>query len=185
MKNMLSFSPLKLITVITILTFLNACDAIKSSSLMAAGNADKSNIVPPQRSGLNSMSAGGLTMLGLQGVQTERGMMYSIDAVLFDFDKASLNASAQATVDQLAGIIQQNAGRYIAVEGHTDNVGSKSYNQDLSERRAESVAQALVSRGVDYGRLQVKGFGENRPVVSNKSASGRQKNRRVEVTILN
>ncbi|AUI70128.1 OmpA family protein [Beggiatoa leptomitoformis] len=185
MKKIISFNYLKIFMVITVLAFLNACDAIKSSTLMAAGTPDKSNMVPPQRSDVSSMSTRGLTMLGLQGVQTERGMMYSLDSVLFDFNKSVLNAEAQSAVDQLASLIQQNTGKYIAVEGHTDNVGGKSYNQQLSERRAESVAQALMSRGVDSNRLQIKGLGEGRPAASNKTANGRQKNRRVEVTILN
>jgi outer membrane protein OmpA-like peptidoglycan-associated protein len=72
----------------------------------------------------------------------------------------------------------------IRVEGHTDNVGGKSYNQDLSQRRARAVVRALVQRGIAAGRLEAQGYGFDRPVASNATAAGRAKNRRVEFTIL-
>jgi outer membrane protein OmpA-like peptidoglycan-associated protein len=88
-------------------------------------------------------------------------------------------------VQKLAQFLQENPERKVVVEGYTDSTGSDSYNQQLSERRAESVRRALTRAGVDPQRIQAVGYGEEYPVASNDSPSSRAMNRRVEVTISN
>jgi len=100
-------------------------------------------------------------------------------------DRAELNANGMATVRKLAEVMMQNPDRTVLVEGFTDSTGSTAHNQDLSERRAQSVAQALTSLGVPRERVAMRGYGEAYPVASNDSAANRQLNRRVEIVLSN
>lgn len=113
--------------------------------------------------------------------QTPRGMVLSIDDVLFDLDKANLKAGAQRTIDRLAAVLSRHPERRLMIEGFTDSTGSEAYNQRLSERRADAVRQALMRAGVSADRIQMQGLGEGYPVASNDTAAGRQQNRRVEI----
>ena len=99
----------------------------------------------------------------------------------FEFDKASLTAEGRAKVDEAAQILKDHPSNSVEIAGHTDSVGSDAYNQRLSERRANTVAERLVADGISRSRLHVRGYGESRPVASNKSAEGRARNRRVEI----
>jgi len=105
--------------------------------------------------------------------------------VLFDFNKAELKPQGYANAQKLADYLKQNPERKVIVEGYTDSVGSDSYNQQLSERRAQAIQTALVSAGVEPSRIQTRGYGKAFPVASNSNASDRALNRRVEVTISN
>jgi outer membrane protein OmpA-like peptidoglycan-associated protein len=116
---------------------------------------------------------------------TDRGVVVNLPDVLFEFDRAALTQDAKGTVDEIAGVIRKSPNRRISVEGHTDRIGSDSYNQRLSERRAESVAGALERDGVSRSQLSVRGFGKSHPVATNDTAAGRARNRRVEVIIEN
>ncbi|WP_435099948.1 OmpA family protein [Arhodomonas sp. AD133] len=116
--------------------------------------------------------------------ETERGIVLTLGNVLFAFDSARLTEAAQSPLDRLAAFLREHPDRRIRVEGHTDSIGSPQYNQDLSKRRAQSVADAMIRRGVDPARMVVVGYGENRPIASNDSETGRQQNRRVEFVIL-
>jgi outer membrane protein OmpA-like peptidoglycan-associated protein len=120
----------------------------------------------------------------LQAKKTDRGMVITLGDVLFDFNRAELRSGAQQNLYRLVTFLRENAEREVLIEGHTDSVGSETYNQSLSERRAESVRGFLTQNGVDAGRTAVRGFGETRPVSSNETDAGRQQNRRVEVVIL-
>jgi OOP family OmpA-OmpF porin len=105
-------------------------------------------------------------------------------SALFDFDKATLRPAGAAALDELAAKIQSAAMvDAITVTGHTDSVGTDAYNQGLSERRANTVTNYLVSKGVDGGKITTRGMGESMPVADNSTADGRQLNRRVEVQI--
>jgi outer membrane protein OmpA-like peptidoglycan-associated protein len=84
-------------------------------------------------------------------------------------------------ISKLARVMEQNPERTIRIEGHTDNKGSDSYNQRLSEQRAEAVKRALMCEGIQAGRITTIGYGEAYPVATNLSSSGRQQNRRVEI----
>jgi outer membrane protein OmpA-like peptidoglycan-associated protein len=104
--------------------------------------------------------------------------------VLFDSGKYELKPEATASLTELATILHSDPGHPVVIEGHTDNVGTAASNQVLSQRRAESVKQWLVANGqIPPGCVATKGYGATRPVASNTTTDGRQKNRRVEVSI--
>ncbi len=102
--------------------------------------------------------------------------------VNFDFDKATIRSDAEPTLGRWAGRLKQCPNTSIEISGYTDSVGSESYNQQLSERRANSVRDFLTGQGVDASRLTAVGHGESQPVASNANEAGRAKNRRVELT---
>ena len=120
----------------------------------------------------------------------ERGLVTRmLDQVLFDSGKAELRSGAYPVLDKVAQVLQQVADQPVGVEGHTDNVPIKhsgwASNKALSFARANAVVDYLVSKhGVDRSRLTAIGYGEERPIVSNDTVAGRQKNRRVEIIIL-
>ncbi|MBN8549841.1 MAG: OmpA family protein [Deltaproteobacteria bacterium] len=116
---------------------------------------------------------------------TERGVVINLPDVLFQFDSARLTPDARRVARDVANAIKATPGRHIAIEGHTDSIGTIEYNQKLSEARARAVASELVTDGVARSRITARGYGESRPIASNKTESGRQRNRRVEVVIEN
>jgi outer membrane protein OmpA-like peptidoglycan-associated protein len=118
--------------------------------------------------------------------QTERGVMIWLPSqVMFETGKSSFNeADAAPYLDKVARLLRDKTQKTVFLEGHTDNVGTPDYNQDLSERRAASVRSAMLSRGVPAERLQAKGFGLTQPIAPNDSDIGRSINRRVEVIVL-
>jgi outer membrane protein OmpA-like peptidoglycan-associated protein len=120
-------------------------------------------------------------MRDLQAKQTNRGMVLTLGDVLFDTNKATLKPGAAQRLDRLAMFLQSNPNEKLIIEGYTDSTGSEEYNQELSQRRAQSVADALASRGVPAPRYTVVGRGESFPVATNDTQAGRQQNRRVEV----
>ncbi len=119
----------------------------------------------------------------LKAHETERGLVLTLNDVLFDYDKARLNSGAYRTMDRLAGFMHKHKNRTILIEGFTDSRGSQEYNQRLSEQRANAVREALLHRGVSANRIRVRGYGEAFPVASNDTLGGRAQNRRVEVII--
>lgn len=122
-------------------------------------------------------------LTALEAKQTERGMVLTLGDVLFDTSRAELNPGAFSTIDRLATFMRENPERSLLVEGYTDSVGSDAYNLSLSQRRAEAVRAALLGRGIDGARITTSGMGKASPVASNDTASGRQRNRRVEIVI--
>jgi outer membrane protein OmpA-like peptidoglycan-associated protein len=114
---------------------------------------------------------------------TARGLIVNISDVLFDFDRANLKPGAREKLARVAGILLTQPSLMIEVEGHTDSVGSDTYNQGLSERRASSVREYLVTQGIQPGLIAAAGLGETQPAVSNDTAAGRQQNRRVELVV--
>lgn len=102
----------------------------------------------------------------------------------FAFDSAEVNTQFYPVLDKVAGTLTEYNKTVIEVAGHTDSVGSDAYNQQLSERRANSVAAYLSSHGVDRTRMVTIGAGEGHPVASNDTDAGRAQNRRVEITIV-
>lgn len=101
--------------------------------------------------------------------------------VNFEFDSAVLTMGAEGILDDVAEKLRANENVRVRIEGHTDAVGSDSYNQDLSQRRADSVADYLASQGVSTDRMRTIGYGESQPVASNDTDAGRAENRRVEL----
>jgi len=121
----------------------------------------------------------------LNAKTTERGLVVTLGDVLFETARSELKESAIINLSKLSAFLTQYPERTVTIEGHTDSVGSDDYNLGLSQRRANSVQQFLVSQGIAANRLTAIGKGENFPVASNDSSSGRQMNRRVEVIISN
>jgi outer membrane protein OmpA-like peptidoglycan-associated protein len=121
----------------------------------------------------------------LKATPTPRGMVMTLGDVLFDTGRAELKSGATRKMDQLAQFLMEHSDRRVQIEGFTDSVGSDAYNQDLSQRRADAVKAALITRGVDPSRIGTEGYGKAYPVAGNTDAGGRQLNRRVEVVIGN
>ena len=103
--------------------------------------------------------------------------------VLFGVDSAVIDADGRSTLEDVASVLSEYKKTAVVVQGHTDSTGSEEHNQELSERRAHSVRNYLVSRGVDADRMAAVGMGEGYPVASNDSESGRQENRRVDILL--
>jgi len=104
--------------------------------------------------------------------------------ITFAFDRADVQPQFQATLDQVATTLNEYRSTAIDIYGHTDSSGSDSYNQGLSERRAQSVANYLTSRGVDRVRIATRGYGETQPIADNSTDAGRAANRRVEIRLV-
>lgn len=104
--------------------------------------------------------------------------------ITFATDSAAVQPQFQRTLDQVAGTLAEYRETYIDVYGHTDSTGSDAYNQDLSQRRAISVADYLSAHGVQAARIGTRGYGESQPIASNDTDAGRAANRRVEVKIV-
>lgn len=123
-----------------------------------------------------------------QVAETERvddGIIVTMkDKILFDFNSAELKSGSRAALQKMADVFKKYDKTDMTVTGHTDNVGTASYNLQLSERRAKAVADYLASLGVGRERMRIMGFGLERPVASNDSAEGRSQNRRVEIHIV-
>src|SRR5580658_4653464 len=119
----------------------------------------------------------------LKATQTPRGLVLTLGDVLFNTGRAELNPGAGRKLDQLAQFLNQHPERRIEIDGFTDSVGPDDYNQDLSQRRADAVKAALLSRGIDASRINAQGYGKSFPVATNNDSGGRQLNRRVEVVI--
>jgi outer membrane protein OmpA-like peptidoglycan-associated protein len=124
-------------------------------------------------------------MADLQAKKTERGMIITIGDVLFATNQANLTPDGMNTVRKLADVLNQNPNRTVLVEGFTDSTGTAAHNQELSERRAASVATALTGMGIGRERVATRGYGEAYPVAGNVSAGDRQLNRRVEIVLSN
>ena len=104
--------------------------------------------------------------------------------ITFAYDDASIQPQFQPTLNDVASTLAQYPKTYIDVYGHTDSDGSDAYNQGLSERRAQSVANYLTARGVQSARIATRGYGETQPIASNATADGKAANRRVEIKIV-
>lgn len=116
--------------------------------------------------------------------RTDQGIMLTLGDVLFAFDSADLRPGASSTLDSIATFLQKHGNDRVKIVGYTDSKGPAPYNMKLSRRRALSVKNGLVTRGVNAARLTTAGRGENNPVATNSTQTGRQKNRRVEFTII-
>lgn len=106
------------------------------------------------------------------------------DGVTFAVNSATINPTFRNTLDTVANSMQTYPNSLIDVYGHTDSTGSDSYNQGLSERRAQAVASYLSQRGVSSARIRSQGFGETSSIADNTSEQGRAMNRRVEIKII-
>jgi OOP family OmpA-OmpF porin len=117
-------------------------------------------------------------------IENQQAEVYkeTTDTIRFSLNSYLITKNNKIVLDKIAEDIKANKDvKNIKVEGHTDNTGSKSYNQLLSEKRSDAVKKYLVSKGIDASKIQAIGFGFEQPVASNKTKDGRAENRRVDV----
>ena len=119
----------------------------------------------------------------LQTTDSPRGLVVNMADVLFDFGKYDLKTDAKIKLAKLGGIIQAHPGLHLAIEGHTDNIGSDEGNMKLSQQRADAVRDFLVQQGLTADAVTAVGMGKGDPVADNSTNEGRQKNRRVEIIV--
>jgi outer membrane protein OmpA-like peptidoglycan-associated protein len=119
-------------------------------------------------------------------VRTSTGMVIQLanKSFRFDFDSAALRPENREMLSRIAGVLLASEGYRLFIDGHTDDIGTEEYNQRLSERRAASVRDYLVKAGVPADIIAVKGFGKSNPLVQAKTQDAREKNRRVEIGIV-
>lgn len=119
----------------------------------------------------------------LEAKKTDRGLVITLGDVLFSVNKAELSPGGMRNVRKLADFLNRYPQRKVLIEGHTDSTGSHSINQPLSERRADAVRTALIDMGVGSDRIETRGYADAYPVANNRTAAGRQLNRRVEIIL--
>ena len=123
----------------------------------------------------------------MQNAKVERvgeGIKITFDAgILFDVNKADLRPASFTEIDKMAAVLQKYPDTNVIVEGHTDNTGTDAINQPLSQRRAQSVANEAIAKGVASSRITTNGYGSTQPIADNSTAEGKQANRRVEIAI--
>jgi outer membrane protein OmpA-like peptidoglycan-associated protein len=148
--------------------------AAEADKLRQQAEAEKTQIRERLRQQLN---------LVLETRESARGLIVNISDVLFDFNKYTLKPATREKMAKVAGILLAYPDLKMALEGHTDSVGSDEYNLKLSEQRADAVREYLASQGVPAANITAKGLGKSNPVASNDTAAGRQQNRRVEMVV--
>lgn len=117
--------------------------------------------------------------------RTDEGILVTFESdVLFPLNSSYLTDRAKQELDNLVSVLKQDGITTLIVKGHTDATGTEEYNLWLSERRAESVKNHLVSKGISAGGISIEGYGQSEPVAPNNTTEGRQKNRRVEIVIV-
>lgn len=132
------------------------------------------------RSEIDSLRA---NLADLQAQQTQRGLVVTLGDFLFETDRAELKPGAERTLNTLVRALRDDPNATVEIDGHTDSIGNRDHNVDLSLRRADAVRSYLVSQGIDNARLNTQGFGPDYPIASNNTEAGRQQNRRVEVIV--
>jgi outer membrane protein OmpA-like peptidoglycan-associated protein len=149
-------------------------DADKARQAAARAEAEKADLRAQLLNQLNSI---------LQTRDSARGLIVNMSDVLFDTGSYTLKPGAREKLAKISGILLAHPGLTLQIEGHTDSVGTDEYNQQLSERRADSVRDFLAEQGVGGSTITARGFGKTQPVATNDTADGRQRNRRVELVV--
>jgi outer membrane protein OmpA-like peptidoglycan-associated protein len=149
-------------------------EADKARQAAAKAEAEKADLRAQLLNQLNSI---------LQTRDSARGLIVNMSDVLFDTGSYTLKPGAREKLAKISGIVLAHPGLNLQIEGHTDSVGTDEFNQQLSERRADSVRDFLAEQGVPASSITAKGFGKTQPVASNDTAEGRQRNRRVELVV--
>src|SRR5438105_3628641 len=149
-------------------------DAEKARQAAAQAEAEKAQLRAQLLAQLNSI---------LQTRDSARGLIVNMSDVLFATGSYTLKPGAREKLAKISGILLAHPGLTLQIEGHTDSVGSDEFNQQLSERRADSVRDFLAEQGVAGSSITARGFGKTQPVASNDTPEGRQRNRRVELVV--
>lgn len=155
-------------------------DALKGAIVGAAAGAVAGNILDRQAAALDQAIVNPNVQIVNHGSYLQ---VILPEGILFATDSAAVSGPAQNDLYAVAQNLNQYPNSRVEVIGHTDNTGSASHNQNLSQRRAQSVAGILVAGGVSSGRIVAVGRGEDQPVASNADEYGRAQNRRVEILI--
>ena len=152
---------------------------------MAAANAKQEASTAKQEASTAMMQrdAAQSELDALKATPSPRGMVLTLGDVLFDTGQSELKPGATRKLDQLVQFLTEHPDRRVQIDGFTDSVGTDSYNEQLSQNRADSVKAALIARGINPSRIGTEGYGKAYPVASNSDSGGRQMNRRVEVVI--
>jgi len=119
----------------------------------------------------------------IASTSTKRGIVLTLPDGFFELDKAELRVDARTDLIAVAAYLKDHPGRKALIEGHTDSSGTTSHNVELSRQRGTAVEAFLLKNGVDPERVEVRGLGERHPVATNRTAAGRQQNRRVEIVM--
>jgi OOP family OmpA-OmpF porin len=122
-------------------------------------------------------------LAALNAKNTDRGLVMTLDPTLFEFNKTTLKPGAMNNLSPLVTFLREHPERQVSIEGHTDSIGSDSYNVDLSQRRADAVRDFLMRNGIRPEQVTTRGYGESFPIASNDNEAGRLQNRRVEIVI--
>jgi outer membrane protein OmpA-like peptidoglycan-associated protein len=149
-------------------------EADKARQAAARAEAEKAELRAQLLNQLNSI---------LQTRDSARGLIVNMSDVLFDTGSYTLKPGAREKLAKISGILLAHPGLTLQIEGHTDSVGTDEFNQQLSERRADSVRDFLAENGVSASSITARGFGKAQPVATNDTADGRQRNRRVELVV--
>jgi outer membrane protein OmpA-like peptidoglycan-associated protein len=149
-------------------------EAEKARQAAAQAEAEKAQLRGQLLAQLNSI---------LQTRDSARGLIVNMSDVLFDTGSYTLKPGAREKLAKISGIVLAHPGLSLQIEGHTDSVGTDEFNQQLSERRADSVRDFLAEQGVPASSITARGFGKTQPVASNDTVEGRQRNRRVELVV--
>jgi outer membrane protein OmpA-like peptidoglycan-associated protein len=149
-------------------------DAEKARQAAAQAETEKAQLRAQLLNQLNSI---------LQTRDSARGLIVNMSDVLFDTGSYTLKPGAREKLAKISGIVLAHPGLTLQIEGHTDSVGGDDFNQQLSERRADTVRDFLAEQGVPGSSITARGFGKTQPVASNDTADGRQRNRRVELVV--
>jgi outer membrane protein OmpA-like peptidoglycan-associated protein len=149
-------------------------EADKARQAAAKAESEKAELRAQLLNQLNSI---------LQTRDSARGLIVNMSDVLFDTGSYTLKPGAREKLAKISGIVLAHPGLNLQIEGHTDSVGTDEFNQQLSERRADSVRDFLAEQGVPASSITAHGFGKTQPVASNDTAEGRQRNRRVELVV--
>lgn len=163
-------------------TLAVACNQAHVVQAFMDGYESNAETIAAQRSGEKNVR------IALRPIdQIVEGEMVKLNPILFDFDKHNIKPQAAFELDKLVELMKKNPDMVIKVEGHTDNRGSDAYNMDLSERRARSTVQYVISKGIAKDRISGQGFGESRPAVDcapNCTEAQHQQNRRSDFIIV-
>jgi OOP family OmpA-OmpF porin len=175
-----------------IMVFQSASESIGTYKILKDGK--ESAWIKIECGGNDNSDFYSLTIIQLEAMQQEVSSSDILNAlnteghialyINFETGSANIKAESQAVIDQVAEMLRTNSALKISIEGHTDNVGTSTANQTLSENRAKSVLNALISKGIDKNRLTSKGWGQTKPVADNTTDNGKAKNRRVEIVKL-
>ncbi len=178
------------ISIILVSLLLQGCFGAKSAPTAVAQPAAPAPVVEPVVTTIGDSDGDGVnddldecanTRTGVEVDAKGCEIILRLSGPLFDFDKSTLTATAQSILTEAKSALARNPAKLIEVAGHTDSVGTESYNIKLGTRRSEAVHDFLIKLGIDGNRLKPTTYGESQPVASNNTSEGRALNRRVEL----